>query len=115
MDDRGPAEIDQFDFEVEHEMRNNAVVLLHRLPSTLSTEANTIPSSSGTQPNPIPSTSGTQPNLLSDDSSGDELPPVRDGMCIVCMTKVADVLLFDCKHMATCQTCHSKITLVCWQ
>lgn len=36
-------------------------------------------------------------------------PPPRDGLCIVCLTNVANVLYFDCKHMATCEACHLRI------
>lgn len=100
VENDAPTEIDQFDFEVEAELQSqhsqneidvpphmNAFVVLDQLPSTV------------------------QPNS-NDDSSEDsrsETPPPRDGMCIVCLTAVANVLYFDCKHMAACEACHLRM------
>lgn len=89
------AEIDEFDFEIEnyiaaqelqaHQIHNNPVVVLDQVSSN------------------------SQPDATVDDSSEDDTPPLRDGMCIVCLTNMANVLLFDCKHIATCEACRMKI------
>lgn len=93
-----PTEIDLFDFEVEAELRSqqsqneihvpphmNAVVVIEPLQM---------------QPNA---------NDNSSEDSRAETPPPRDGMCIICLSTVSNVLYLDCKHMATCEACHLRM------
>lgn len=79
----GQVEIDEFDFDIESYIAAQELEThqIHNNPA----------------------------NATNDGSSEDDTLPLRDGMCIVCLTNMANVLLFDCKHIATCEECHLKI------
>lgn len=93
VDTDGPIEINQFAFEVEAELQSQQLQNVGNVPPRMDPYVLI---------EQMPSTS----QAIQNES---HTPPPRDGMCIVCMSSVANVLYFDCRHMALCETCHTKL------